>query len=235
MRLTKKKLIEIVEEELSEVGLYHSPKTGRWTSRETGAVKSLTKKGAKSAGVSDDLVGRGVVTGKDKISAKFGMNGSEEHSCGRKTISGDDITAKYKCSDYKQEYAEGLLLDGCVTLCDVIEAAETSYNALDEDLASACAPMRQKWLSGLLRSLNSIALASKGDLIPKANESKDEDEDTDERTELDKRVDAKRRAKTKKIRSAVKMGAVPKSGFNRGERDLLSTNSLWEQFCRENR
>ena len=86
MKITKKVLIELIEDELSEVGLYHSPKTGRWTKRETGAVKSLTKKGAKSAGVSDDLVGRGVVTGKDKISAKMGMNFGKGTSCGRKTI-----------------------------------------------------------------------------------------------------------------------------------------------------
>lgn len=234
MRLTKKQLVEIIKDELSEVGLYHSPKTGRWVKKQAGAVKSLTKKGAKSAGVSQDLVGRGVVTSGDKVAAKFGMNGSEEHSCGRKTISGDDISAKYKCSDYKQKYAEGLLLDGCVTICDVIEAAETSYKALDEDLASACAPMRQKWLTGLLRSLNSIALAQKGDLIPKANEGDEKFDKNGAEDEQKKSKDAKRRARTKKIKAAT--GAyIPKGGFSKAERELLSTNSLWEQFCRENR
>jgi|TARA_Y100000310_G_C20666543_1_gene807820 hypothetical protein len=233
MNVSKKKIEEIIKEELSEVGLYHDPKTGRWTKRQTGAVKSLTKKGAKSAGVSDDLVGRGVITAADKVQAKMGMNFSKKTSCGRKTISGDDISSKYKCSDYKEEYAEGINLDGRVSLRDVVEAAETSYNGLEEDLEGACAPLRAKWLKSLLRSLNAIALAQKGDLIPKANESVEDEEETDTRDDWEKRRDAKQRAKTKKIKATAGM-YVPKGGFNKSERELLSTNSLWERFCAEN-
>jgi|TARA_R110002020_G_C16285973_1_gene772119 hypothetical protein len=235
MKIERKKLEEIIKEELSEVGLYHSPKTGRWTKKEAGAVKSLSKKGAKSGGVSQDLVGRGVVTSKDKVSAKMGMNFGKDE-CGRKSLqaTGDnDITARFKCSDYKQPYAEGVDLDGRVSLRDVVEAAETSYNGLEEDLEGACAPLRSKWLKNLLRSLNSVALAQKGDLIPKVKEQKEDDEDTDERDDWEKSRDGKQRAKKKKLKATAGL-YVPKGGFSKSERELLSTNSLWERFVAEN-
>jgi hypothetical protein len=232
MKIKKEDLERIIEEELNEIGLYHSPKTGRWVSKSAGAVKSLTKKGARDAGVSQDLVGRGVITGKDKVSAKMGMNFGKDQ-CGRKNIDGTDIDAKYKCSDYKERYAEHLIdPDASVSIKDVIEAAEMSDNGLEEDLEGACAPLRTKWLTGLLRSLNSIALAQKGDLIPKPKENLEQHGQRPDNQK--KSIDAKRRAKTKKIRSAVRMGAVPKGGFSRSERDLLSTNSLWENFLAEN-
>jgi hypothetical protein len=233
MKISKRTIERIIKEELNEVGLYHSPTTGRWVSKSTGVVKSLSKKAAKENNIDDSHVGRGVVSGKDKLAAKMGMNFGKDQ-CGRKSIqaTGDnDIDAKFKCSDYKERYSEALIdPDATISLKDVIEAAEMSHNGLDEDLEGQCAPLRTKWLQGLLRSLNSIALASKGDLIPKPKENLSPESNDEQK----KSMDAKRRAKTKKIRSAVKMGAVPKGGFSRSERDLLSTNSLWETFKSEN-
>ena len=236
MKISKKDIMRIVEEEINEVGLYHSPKTGRWVSKSQGAVKSLTKKGARSAGVNPDLVGRGVVTAKDKISAKMGQNFGKDQ-CGRKTIDGEDITARYKCSDYKEPYSEGLInLDQSVSIREVIRAAESALSGLDEELSPECAGQRSEWLKSLLRSLNAVALASKGDLLPK-KENVDKEAEASEPTKSEltrkKSQDAKRRAKTKKMRSDAGI-YFPKTGFNKSERELLNTNSLWEEFCAAN-
>jgi len=237
MKISKKDIMRIVEEEINEIGLYHSPKTGRWVSRSQGAVKSLTKKGAKSAGVNPDLVGRGVATANDKVSAKMGMNFSKKTSCGRKTIDGDDITARFKCSDYKEPYAEGLTnLDYQVSIREVIRAAESALSGLDEELSPECAGQRSEWLKSLLRSLNAVALASKGDLLPKKeNVDKEAEASEPSKSELTRKKsqDAKRRAKTKKMRSDAGI-YFPKTGFNKSEKELLNTNSLWEEFCAAN-
>jgi hypothetical protein len=149
--------------------------------------------------------------------------------CGRKTIDGEDITARYKCSDYKKPYSEGLInLDYSVSIREVIGAAESALSELDEDLSPQCAGQRSEWLKSLLRSLNSIALASKGDLLPKNENAEDSHAEEDKKSK-----DAKRRAKTKKMRSDAGL-YFPKTGFSKSERELLNTNSLWEEFCAAN-
>jgi len=229
MKISKKRLEEIIKEEIesiSEVGMYHDPETGHFTKQAPGAVKSLSKKGAKSAGVSSDYVGRGVVTAKGKTRAKFGMNHGKDE-CGRKSIqkTGDNnISPRYKCSTYKERYAEGLVdLDSKVSISDVIRASESAENDLDEQNGCDCSGQRSKWLRGLLLSLNNIALASKGDLIKK-NESQDKESETKERKNSQ---DAKKRARRKKMRSQAGV-YFPKSGFSKTDRELLNTNSLWE-------
>ena len=241
MKISKRELERIIKEEISrisEVGLCHSPKDGTFTDCKAGAVKSLSKQGAIDSGTDLSHVGRGVVTSKGKTAAKMGMNFGKDE-CGRKSIqrTGDNnINPKYKCSDYKDRYAEGLInLEHSVTIGEVIEAAERSLSELEEDIGGDCSAQRGKWLQSLLRSLNAVALASKGDLLPKKENQEDsrprngsgtahgQSEDKRKKTK-----DAERRARTKKMRSQAGL-YFPKSGFSKTDRELLNTNSLWEE------
>jgi hypothetical protein len=117
MNITKRKLITIIREEIDavihEAGLCHDPKTGHFDDCVAGNVYSLTKKGARSSGISDDYVQRGTITKKEKrkppkVRAKFGLNTSREKSGGRKTIGGEDINPVRMVSRYPKEYSEGV-------------------------------------------------------------------------------------------------------------------------------
>jgi len=240
MKINRRILGKIITEELNEVGLYHDPKTGRWSKRKTGAVKSLTRDGARRAGVDPKHVGRGVVSGKDKIAAKMGQNFGKDQ-CGRLKMSGDDQTPRFKCSDYKERYAEHLDgLDGLKSREDVpvdvlLSALYDDEDEILEGLEAQCAPLRAKWTQNLLRSLNSFALAADGELFPKKEEidsggkrakwKNSHYRGSEIRPDSDTSEDKKKNAKRKKIRSAVGVYVEP---FNRGEKALLSTNSLWE-------
>jgi hypothetical protein len=232
MKISKRELERIIKEEIkgiSEVGMCHDPEDGTFTDCKTGAVKSLSKKGAKDSGVDTAHVGRGVITAKGKTAAKMGMNFGKDE-CGRKSIQAggnNNINPRYKCSDYKERYAEGLSnLDTAITIGDVLEAAERSLNGLDEDITGECSQQRSKWLQSLLRSLNAVALASKGDLLPKKESAEPENGKSEDRRKKTK--DAERRARTKKMKSQAGV-YFPKSGFSKSERELLNTNSLWEE------
>mgnify|MGYP003127104083 FL=1 len=100
------------KEELEEVGLCHSKKTGHFTDCEAGAVYSLSKKGADRAGVDKKHMGRGNVTSKTKdgdikYRSLYGANTSKERSCGRiRFPDGDDGYKRYSCGNYNKKYTE---------------------------------------------------------------------------------------------------------------------------------
>ena len=71
-----------------------------------------------------------------------------------------------------------------------------------------------------------MALASKGDLLPKKESAEPENGKSEDRRKKTK--DAERRARTKKMKSQAGV-YFPKSGFSKSERELLNTNSLWEE------
>ena len=131
---------------------YHDPDTGHFTKKKPGVVKSLTSKGAKSRGVDSKYVERGVVTANDKVQAKFGMNGSEKSSCGRKTIKGDDISAKYKCSDYKEMYEDVFGLDEIERMLTLVE----------EDSEDVCDRCVRAFLARVQRANAALDAAKKG-------------------------------------------------------------------------
>lgn len=255
MKISKKKLKQIIEEEVesvAEANLYHDPKTGHWTSKRAGAVKSLTKKGARSAGIDPELVGRGVVGSSGKVSAKMGANFGKDQ-CGRKNIDGDNISPRYKCSDYKKKYNEalsledfeGLNLEDSVSVAELLQALAEQDEDILEGLEAQCAQYKQKWMKNLLLSLNNVALARDGKLLEPQKEATDSPRPnthyrgspvvgsgSDKRPDNKGRMtqDRKDNAKRKKLRSAVGAYVEP---FNRGEKELLSTNSLWEWCVRE--
>jgi hypothetical protein len=115
LKVRKTDLVKMIREEIEqvlyEVGLCHDPDTGHFDDCDPGNVYSLTRKGARDSGVSDDYVQRGTVTKKEKrkppkVKAKFGLNTSGKKSGGRKKISGQNISPKYMVSRYPETYSE---------------------------------------------------------------------------------------------------------------------------------
>ena len=116
MKISRRQLMAIIREELisamDEAALCHDPDTGYFDDCEPGNVYSLTRKGAKSAGIDDDYVQRGTIVKKEKrkpprVKSKFGLNTSRDKSGGRMTIQGDDITPRRMVSRYPKPYGEG--------------------------------------------------------------------------------------------------------------------------------
>ena len=132
---------------------YHDPDTGHFTAKRPGVVKSLTKRGARSRGIDAKYAERGVVTANDKIQAKFGMNNLSDDSCGRKRISGDDIPAKYKCSDYKSLYEDEFGLDEIERLMTLVE---------DEGQEQLCNKCVRNFLAKVQRANAALEQAKKG-------------------------------------------------------------------------
>ncbi len=237
--MRKEEIDELVRKVILEVGMFHDPKTGHFTSNRPGVVKSLSKKGARDAGIDPKHVGRGTVTKTGKVSAKFGQNyGSDP--CGRMNIDGEKVNPRFRCSDYKERYEESLSLkdfDGLKASSSIpLESLLRALSDLDAQLiegSPSCAEERSEWMRNLLKSLNSIALASKGDLIPKKESQEDRSKHANShyrgseiKNDGDRESEARKKsARTKKIKSAVGAYTEP---FNRGEKALLSTNSLWE-------
>ena len=89
-KITKEELKLMIRDTLDEVALCRNKDTGHFDDCSPGNVYSLTKAGAKSAGVSDKLVGRGTMTKNRKLDTPYGANTSDTQQCGSKKISGAD-------------------------------------------------------------------------------------------------------------------------------------------------
>ena len=107
-KITKEELKLMIRDTLDEVALCRNKDTGHFDDCSPGNVYSLTKAGAKSAGVSDKLVGRGTMTKNRKLDTPYGANTSDTQQCGRKKISGADKPKDRRCRDYKQKGRYGV-------------------------------------------------------------------------------------------------------------------------------
>ena len=226
-----KQLLQEWRDYIAEVGMYHDPNTGRWSKRKAGAVKSLTRAGAERAGIDKKHVERGVVTGKDNIQAKMGSSFGKDQ-CGRLKMSGEEQTPRFKCSDYKKPYAEGL--DAWVEMDsmdvdDVIEALAQAHGMAGsvEEAAGGCEQYKAEWMKNLLLSLNKVALASRGDLMKKV-ESKEKSQYQGSPIQNDKERKTDRRKAGDRRRKLRSMTGVYVEPFSRGEKALLTPNSLYE-------
>ena len=108
MKITNKELKAIIEEVITEVALCRNKDTGHFDDCSPGNVYSLTHKGAKDAGVSSDLVGRGTITKNRKLDTPYGANTSDTAQCGRMKISGDKKKKNRRCRDYKSKGRYGV-------------------------------------------------------------------------------------------------------------------------------
>ena len=110
MKIAKSRLKEIIVEEieahlLSELNPYHSKKDGKLSGPGAGNSYSLSKPATDKAGWDPEKAKKAKVTGKGKLSYRFGMADGDK-ACGRKTVSGKKIDPKRSCSDYPKTYNE---------------------------------------------------------------------------------------------------------------------------------
>jgi len=162
------------EEEITEANPSHCPedhpRAGQFgCSGEKGAVYSISKKGAKSAGIDPKYAYRGVYTGNkdssgtNKTKSSFGA-ASGKKACGRKDIQKGAISPKYSCSNYSNEYGvkEAIkLVDGY--LIHTLHEALTKEQALEHCRREGLQSFKQ-WL----QAFNSAVKASKGELGKKS-------------------------------------------------------------------
>ena len=120
MKIQKARALEIVREELERSGLFEAnpshipagkPGAGRFTKRGAGNTYSLTKNAEEEIRGSETLkVQRGKEHSGDRVSSKFGMNGTNpKKACGRKMIDGTPKSPTRSCSEYPDLYE--ILLD----------------------------------------------------------------------------------------------------------------------------
>ena len=106
----------MLEESIEEGNPFHkksgSSKGGQFTSPTKGDTYSITKKGAKASGISDEYVKKGVYSGrnKDGTAKTHGRFGAAD-KCGRMDLQGDEISQRYRCDDYKKPYKEAVELE----------------------------------------------------------------------------------------------------------------------------
>jgi len=119
VEITASELLEMVEDELDkyllEVSLCHSPSTGHFSACNPKAVYSLSHRAARQNKIDQEFVGRGNLTKKRKIMAKYGSNTAKDPGgqCGRQTIQGTPKAKTKMCSQYPKKYIDednGLLI-----------------------------------------------------------------------------------------------------------------------------
>jgi len=225
MKIDRKRLIEMIEEELEAVRLeeynaLHSPSTGKFQKKGKGkAVYSLTGNARSVVGKDTKVPNRGTTTNDGKtVSAKFGMNtGSQEKACGRKTIDGDKKKKTRRCSDYPKDYWDKALQETADWLC-----------SLDEGQQSPCDKCIQAFLARLRRANAALKSAADGKELDETSGEKRPnshyqgspvDKKNGKKTrKTDKRHAAERR---KKIRRDTGLYIEP---FSQGEKALLNPN-----------
>jgi hypothetical protein len=164
MKLTKDDLKKIIEESILEVALCRNKDTGHFDDCSPGNVYSLTKSGARRAGVDDEFVGRGTITKNRKLDTPYGANTSDTKQCGRKFISGADKKKDRRCRDYKSKGRYGINEDGSYDFTG-IRLVPSKRDASDKfisvnDLIDAL----QEYFQNLVRSLDLLKRASDGKL-----------------------------------------------------------------------
>ena len=104
MIIREEDLRKTIREELISVMLergnpWHDKETGKLSFGDTGNTYSISQPKSKETGLEAK---KGIVTSKGNLKAKYGM----PKECGRKSISGEEISPKYSCSQFKKKYSE---------------------------------------------------------------------------------------------------------------------------------
>ena len=169
------------EEQLDELQPWHSKKDGRFPKGgpKAGDTYSLSKPAVKAAGIDDKYAKKGVASsgkdkdGKTKTHGKYGM----PDKCGRKSLSGKDISPRYKCSTYKEPYQESVELEESEKDVSREYVRATFANELKDALAQVFQLVQQTGTKGgcsidsIQRIMNNWALSSKGKLNEPAKQA----------------------------------------------------------------
>jgi len=226
MKLDRKRLIEMITEELEAVRIeefnaLHSPATGKFQGKGKGkAVYSLTGNARDVVGADTEVPNRGTTTNDGKtVSAKYGANtGALDKQCGKLSIAGKEKKKTRRCKDYPKDYWDKSLQETVDWLC-----------SLDEGQQSPCDKCIQAFLARLRRANAALKSAQDGKEIEEAvgedkrpnshyQGSKVDKKDGKKKRKTDKRHAAERR---KKIRRDAGVYVEP---FSQAEKALLNPN-----------
>jgi|TARA_Y100000310_G_scaffold132057_1_gene131159 hypothetical protein len=226
MKLDRKKLIEMIGEELEAIRLeefnaLHSPSTGKFQGKGKGkAVYSLTGNARDVVGPDTEVPNRGTTTNDGKtVSAKYGANtGALDKQCGKLSIAGKKKKKTRRCKDYPKDYWDKSLQETVDWLC-----------SLDEGQQSPCDKCIQAFLARLRRANAALKSAQDGKEIEEAvgedkrpnshyQGSPVDKKDGKKKRKTDKRHAAERR---KKIRRDTGVYVEP---FSQAEKALLNPN-----------
>jgi len=166
------------DDELDEASPSHCKDTGRFgCAGEAGSVYSISKAGAKRAGIDPKFAYRGTYTGnkdakgKHKTKSAFGA-ASGKKACGRVDIQKGDIPAKYSCSSYSKRYGvlEAVaLVDQFLLELDKQELEEgqdvTVKKASRSQIAAACKRLGMLSYKDWLLKQNNAVLSAQGKLL----------------------------------------------------------------------
>lgn len=185
MIIREEDLINTIREELISVLLergnpWHNKETGKLSSGDTGNTYSISKPKSKETGLEAK---KGIVTSKGNLQAKYGM----PKECGRKSISGEEISPKYSCSQFKKKYTElkkeskeiGTtdITDievtdeevACISITDLVDLVNRHRNMIQEqnstELDQRCRSLGYSTFDQLIRSIDAAVKASKGDYV----------------------------------------------------------------------
>lgn len=233
MRVSKKRLLEIVREEVAKLDLTElnpshipagRPGAGRFTKRGAGSVYSLTKNAEEEIGNSSTLkVQRGMETSSGKVQSKFGMNGGDpKKECGRLTIDGNPKSITRSCSNYPKNYWD--------RLDEIISQLELKEGAAEKEICDRCI---QNFLARLNRANAAVKNAQSG------KQPKPVEEDATANMKRPKShyrgspIDpnsrkSDSRKKAERTKAQRRRAGVYVEPFSRAEKSLLNPNSLRE-------
>jgi hypothetical protein len=185
MIIREEDLRNTIREELISVMLergnpWHDKETGKLSSGDTGNTYSISQPKSKETGLEAK---KGIVTSKGKLKAKYGM----PNECGRKSISGEEISPKYSCSKFKKKYSElkkeskeiGTtdITDveisdeevACIRITDLVDLVNRHRKMIQEqnstELDQRCRSLGYSTFEQLIRSIDSAVKAANGEYI----------------------------------------------------------------------
>lgn len=167
--LNEWKIDDLINKLLLEAGRTDHKADGTFPAKgEKATTYSMSKSGAKRAGISDEYVGRGKTTASGKYSSLYGMNTSKKgKQCGRQEMPhGKDKSPTHSCKDYPEKYDEGLieedelLNDGEET--QMYAYVRSSVKQAIEDEVGKALKKNNCSLQDLMIAMNSYEVAKKG-------------------------------------------------------------------------
>ena len=190
MRVSKKRLEQIIKEEideylaLSEINPEHKA-DGTWARKNKGKTYSLTRNAEDNLGDSDLKIKRGIITKSGAVRAKYGMSqGPDDQQCGKLNFDGQPKPKTKSCKDYKAPYSdsysdrkegpEHVVLDGetwirATTLEGLFEGAQARQRDDNDDqreaIALKCRGLGYRSFEDVLKAINNMARAADGKLL----------------------------------------------------------------------
>jgi hypothetical protein len=173
----REELVSVINERGSP---WHNKETGQFTSPKKGDTYSISQPKSKETGLEAK---KGIVTSKGKLKAKYGM----PRECGRKSVSGEEISPKFSCSQFKKKYndlkkeskeigttdiTDVEISDeevACIRITDLVDLVNRHRKMIQEqnstELDQRCRSLGYSTFEQLIRSIDSAVKAANGEYI----------------------------------------------------------------------